>query len=80
MALLDLYSHIHETLDQSFAWRLAAGYDYLPRWSREVPNGRADIRTGVGDQVESSRTIRRALISGFSTCEVKMMSEPGVEE
>ena len=44
--------------DQSFAWRLAAGYDYLPRWSREVPNGRADIRTGVGDQVESSRTIR----------------------
>jgi outer membrane receptor for ferrienterochelin and colicin len=41
-----------------FAWRLAAGYDYLPRWSREVPNGRADVRTGVGDQVESSRTVR----------------------
>jgi iron complex outermembrane receptor protein len=39
-------------------WRMAAGYDYLPRWSREVPNGRADVRTGVGDQVESSRTIR----------------------
>jgi iron complex outermembrane receptor protein len=44
--------------ENEFAWRLAAGYDYLPRWSREVPNGRADIRTGVGDQVESSRTIR----------------------
>lgn len=44
--------------DGEFAYRLAAGYDYLPRWSREVPNGRADIRTGVGDQVESSRTIR----------------------
>lgn len=44
--------------DNDFAWRLAAGYDYLPRWSREVPNGRADIRTGVGDQVESSRTVR----------------------
>lgn len=40
------------------AWRMAAGYDYLPRWSREVPNGRADVRTGVGDQVESSRTVR----------------------
>jgi len=39
-------------------WRMSAGYDYLPRWSREVPNGRADVRTGVGDQVESSRTIR----------------------
>ena len=39
-------------------WRMAAGYDYLPRWSREVPNGRADVRTGVGNQVESARTIR----------------------
>lgn len=44
--------------DHEFAWRLAAGYDYLPRWSREVPNGRADVRTGVGDQVESARTVR----------------------
>jgi outer membrane receptor for ferrienterochelin and colicin len=44
--------------ESEFAWRLAAGYDYLPRWSREVPNGRADIRTGIGDQVESSRTVR----------------------
>ncbi len=44
--------------DADFAWRLAAGYDYLPRWSREVPNGRADVRTGIGDQVSSSRTTR----------------------
>lgn len=44
--------------DGDFAWRMAAGYDYLPRWSREVPNGRADVVTGVADQVESSRTIR----------------------
>lgn len=44
--------------ESEFAWRLAAGYDYLPRWSREVPNGRADVRTGIGDQVESARTIR----------------------
>jgi iron complex outermembrane receptor protein len=41
-----------------FGFRMAAGYDYLPRWSREVQNGRADVQTGVGDQVESSRTIR----------------------
>ncbi|HEY8075210.1 MAG TPA: porin family protein [Labilithrix sp.] len=41
-----------------FGWRMGAGYDYLPRWSREVPNGRADVTTGVGDQVESARTIR----------------------
>src|SRR4029079_2869446 len=29
---------------EDFAWRASAGYDYLPRWSREVPNGRADLR------------------------------------
>lgn len=44
--------------DNELAWRLAAGYDYLPRWSREVPNGRADVRQGIGDQVQSARTIR----------------------
>jgi iron complex outermembrane receptor protein len=44
--------------DGPLAYRFAAGYDYLPRWSREVPNGRADVRTGVGDQVESARTVR----------------------
>lgn len=42
----------------ALGWRMAAGYDYLPRWSREVPDGRADVRTGVGDQAESARTIR----------------------
>lgn len=44
--------------DGDVAYRAAAGYDYLPRWSREVPNGRADVRTGIGDQVQSARTIR----------------------
>jgi outer membrane receptor for ferrienterochelin and colicin len=44
--------------DGDVAYRAAAGYDYLPRWSREVPNGRADVRTGTGDQVQSARTIR----------------------
>jgi len=42
----------------AFDWRLSAGYDYLPRWSREVPEGRADVRTGVSDQRESARTVR----------------------
>jgi iron complex outermembrane receptor protein len=44
--------------DGDVAYRAGAGYDYLPRWSREVPNGRADVRTGTGDQVQSARTIR----------------------
>lgn len=44
--------------NKGFGWRAAAGYDYLPRWSREVPNGRADVRLGVPDQVESARTVR----------------------
>lgn len=44
--------------DGDVAYRASAGYDYLPRWSREVPNGRADVRTGVADQVQSARTIR----------------------
>lgn len=44
--------------DGDVAYRAAAGYDYVPRWSREVPNGRADVRTGIGDQVQSARTIR----------------------
>jgi iron complex outermembrane receptor protein len=44
--------------DGDFAWRLSAGYDYLPRWSREVPEGRADVRTSEGDQSESARTVR----------------------
>ncbi len=41
-----------------FSWRAAAGYDYLPRWSREVPNGRSDIVLGTQDQVQSARTTR----------------------
>ena len=38
---------------------LSAGYDYLPRWSREVPDGQRIVRTCVGDQDQvSSSTIR----------------------
>ncbi len=43
---------------REFGWRASAGYDYLPRWSREVPNGRGDIALGISDQVQASRTTR----------------------
>jgi outer membrane receptor protein involved in Fe transport len=44
--------------DKDFAWRASAGYDYLPRWSREVPDGRQDLVLGSSDQNMSSRTTR----------------------
>jgi iron complex outermembrane receptor protein len=40
------------------AYRLSAGYDYLPRWSREVPPGRADLHLATSDQDTSQRTVR----------------------
>src|SRR5208283_3829188 len=43
---------------KDFAWRASAGYDYLPRWSREVPDGRSDLVLSSSDQNESSRTTR----------------------
>lgn len=43
---------------EDFAWRASAGYDYLPRWSREVQPGRADLRLSSADQEASSRTTR----------------------
>jgi iron complex outermembrane receptor protein len=55
-----------------FGWRASAGYDYLPRWSREVPDGRSDIRLGVRDQDSAARTVRldfrgsRELTKGYS--------------
>jgi iron complex outermembrane receptor protein len=44
--------------DKDFAWRASAGYDYLPRWSREVPDGRADLTLESSDQNQSARTTR----------------------
>ena len=44
--------------DKEFAWRASAGYDYLPRWSREVPPGRADVSLYTPDQDTSARTTR----------------------
>jgi iron complex outermembrane receptor protein len=40
------------------AYRLSAGYDYLPRWSREVPDGRTDVSVYTNDQSASQRTAR----------------------
>jgi len=37
------------------AYRLSANYEYLPRWSREVPPGRADLQTFTNDQNASMR-------------------------
>jgi outer membrane receptor for ferrienterochelin and colicin len=44
--------------DKDFAWRASAGYDYIPRWSREVPNGRSDLTLTSTDQNQSARTTR----------------------
>ena len=40
------------------AYRLSAGYEYLPRWSREVPPGRVDLHTFVGDLDVSEQGVR----------------------
>jgi iron complex outermembrane receptor protein len=44
--------------DKEFAWRASAGYDYLPRWSREVPPDRVDLHLTTPDQDASARTSR----------------------
>lgn len=44
--------------DKDTAYRVSAGYDYLPRWSREVPPDRADLHLATSDQDMSQRTLR----------------------
>ncbi|HEY1690759.1 MAG TPA: TonB-dependent receptor [Polyangiaceae bacterium] len=44
--------------DKEIAYRVSAGYDYLPRWSEEVPNGRTDVSLFSNDQQTSQRTER----------------------
>jgi iron complex outermembrane receptor protein len=44
--------------DKDFAYRASAGYDFLPRWSREAPGGRADLHLFTGDQDTSGRSYR----------------------
>jgi outer membrane receptor for ferrienterochelin and colicin len=40
------------------AYRLSAGYDYEPRWSREVPRDATGLHTFVSDQDMSGREVR----------------------
>ncbi|MDP9151107.1 MAG: TonB-dependent receptor [Myxococcota bacterium] len=44
--------------DGGTAYRLSAGYDRWPRWSREIPSGRADVHLFTGDQDTAQRTVR----------------------
>jgi outer membrane receptor for ferrienterochelin and colicin len=41
-----------------FAYRTSAGFDYAPRWSREVPPGRVELHTYINDQDMSGRGVR----------------------
>ncbi|MEO8876145.1 MAG: TonB-dependent receptor, partial [Polyangiaceae bacterium] len=43
---------------EDFAWRASAGYDYLPKWSRDIPPGRTDLTTFNGDPSTDARTAR----------------------
>jgi outer membrane receptor for ferrienterochelin and colicin len=44
--------------DKEIAFRLSAGYDSLPRWSREVPANRSDLHLATSDQGTSQSTLR----------------------
>ncbi|HXN34203.1 MAG TPA: TonB-dependent receptor, partial [Polyangiaceae bacterium] len=44
--------------EKETAYRLSAGYDYVPRWSREVPANRSDVHLATSDQDTSQRTLR----------------------
>ncbi len=40
------------------AYRMSAGYDYAPRWSREVPPGAVNVHLFTADQDVSGRGVR----------------------
>src|SRR5262249_5755158 len=44
--------------EKETAYRISAGYDYIPRWSREVDNNRQDIQVALNDQDVSQKTTR----------------------
>jgi iron complex outermembrane receptor protein len=44
--------------EKEFAFRISAGFDNLPRWSREVPPGRTDLALVIDDQNTSQRSYR----------------------
>ncbi len=46
--------------DGELAYRVSAGYDYLPRWSQEVDPGRSDLTLANPDQNTSGRIVRFA--------------------
>jgi iron complex outermembrane receptor protein len=41
-----------------FAWRASAGYDYLPKWSRDVADNRVDLTTFNGSNSTDASTAR----------------------
>jgi outer membrane receptor for ferrienterochelin and colicin len=44
--------------DGDLGYRISAGYDYEPRWSREVPQGAPEALLSTPDQTLSGRTVR----------------------
>jgi len=44
--------------DKELAYRISGGFDYMPRWSHEVPAGRQDLHLAIADQDVSQRTVR----------------------
>ncbi|HWT86401.1 MAG TPA: TonB-dependent receptor plug domain-containing protein, partial [Myxococcales bacterium] len=44
--------------DKEISYRLAGGYEIVPRWTREVAPGRVDLRLFTADQDASARTFR----------------------
>jgi outer membrane receptor for ferrienterochelin and colicin len=44
--------------DKEVAYRVSAGYDYIPRWSREVGSNRRDVDLALNNQDESQRSTR----------------------
>ncbi len=42
----------------NFAYKMSAGYSRYPRWSREVPPGRTDVKTFSNDQNLGSEILR----------------------
>ena len=62
--------------DKETAFRLSGGYDNLPRWSREVPDGRQDLTLATGDQDTSQRTVR---LDGVVTRQLGKDATAGVQ-
>ncbi len=44
--------------ERGLGWRFSAGYDYVPRWSRDVGPGRVDVTLPATNPETSQRTVR----------------------